>query len=57
MALRYVRPKNGGRGLLRMEQHMRTTPLFNLGDAILVWVNEGDFRENLTTKELGYEHQ
>ncbi|HWX13475.1 MAG TPA: hypothetical protein VNY06_01120 [Methylocella sp.] len=41
MTLRYVRAK--GPMYTDMLNNMRQTPLCPLGDAILVWVNEGDF--------------
>ncbi len=39
--LRYLRAE--GRSLDEMYTKMRESPLFQLGDCILVWVNEGDF--------------
>ena len=39
--LRYVHAKGGT--LTEIHVKMQNTPLFRIGDCILVWVNEGDF--------------
>ena len=45
MTLRYIRAAVGVEctDYSGMLNHMRQTPLYKLGDAILVWVNESDF--------------
>lgn len=41
MTIRYVRAN--GTTAAEMHTNMTRTPLFDIGDCILVWVNEGDF--------------
>lgn len=39
--IRFLRPT--GETYRQMHENMQRSPLFVLGDCILVWVNEGDF--------------
>lgn len=41
MALRYIRARGGDYTM--MLNQVRESALYQLGDAILIWVNEGDF--------------
>ncbi len=41
MGIRYVRAQ--GSCFSDMQRHVSKSPLYALGDCILVWVNEGDF--------------
>lgn len=43
--IHYVRAK--GATVDEIREHMRASPLYAMGDCILVWVNEGDFWLNL----------
>lgn len=41
MTIRFIRAK--GTTFTEMHTNMTKTPLFQIGDCTLVWVNEGDF--------------
>ena len=47
MAIRFVTAK--GSTFSEMHKNMTATPLFAIGDCVLVWVNEGDFWSALPT--------
>lgn len=42
--IRFARPQ--GETFAKMQEHIRNSPLYQIGDAMLVWVNEGDFLLN-----------
>lgn len=42
--IRYIRAK--GNTLSDIRTHMQDSPLYKIGDCILVWVSEGDFWVN-----------
>lgn len=48
--IRYIHAK--GNSLPEIRNHMEGSPLYQIGDCILVWVSEGDFWANATIDVL-----